>query len=822
MKKLVLSIAIAAASIGLTACDDETIKDVQQDVAANGPAVTASARVVFDPTNGVLSVPNDLLFQGSVDGTLSIPGEQGTSADNADPQLALGTQDGWSIAQPFVLAVDFPAGTSLDAASVFSPDSVKIYQATMGGDASDADCVGVERGLACKIVKELVFGVDFVAQASGNSVTVVPTKPLVAKTTYLVALTDNLKDNNGKAVAPSTTYELVKQDIATDPLGSESQLGLQLIINSFETAVSSAGVNKDNIIYTMAMTTQSTTDAVFAVKSIMAANLLQGIFPTIGIQDTGASVADILGAFLPPEQVPLFQSANYMRGSITLPYYLGIPSSTNPLAPMTERFNALCDSGATLAGLAASNPAAIPADAVSATDAQCMAISAASGLPAPGLRDLSSLFPVDVERHITKFNPVPAPSTPSDMPWIGDPGTLEVQMTTPDIAVANAVRSSLGLPPLVKPDNGWPVVMLQHGITTNKESMLLITGSFSLQGLATVAIDFPLHGSRGFDVNGDGVDDLNASISALFFANLASLPSARDNLKQAQADMLGLRFGLNFIGGVDPLGNPMDLELDTSTVTFLGSSFGAMNGMNFVAFANTSLNPDIDGMFEVKAASLNVPGAMFANFGIESPAFEILAKSNLTLGASPDFQALVQATYPDGADAGQLGGLYVQFYTALSAEQQAGLDAVFAQFTFAAETLLDSGDPISSIALLAASQTPIHLTEVIGNGVDNLPDQVVTNSAPFTPMGGTDPIITLLGLPVVSSTLASTDGSPVSGAVRFLYGSHGSAISPAHTEGVTASPEYAARATVEMQSQISAFLATQGQIILITDEEIVE
>jgi Pla-1/cef family extracellular lipase len=386
MKKLVLSIAIAA-SIGLTACDDETIKDVQQEVAANGPAVTPSARVVFDPTNGVLSVPNDLLFQGSVDGTLQIPGEQGTLADNADPQLALGTQDGWSIAQPFVLAIDFPAGTGLDSPSVFSADSVKVYQATMGGDATDADCAAVERGLACKIVKELVFGVDFIAQASGNSVSIIPTKPLAAKTTYLVALTDSLKDNNGKAVAPSTTYELVKQDITTDPLGSASQLGLQLIINSFETAISSTGVNKENIIYTMAMTTQSTTDAIFAVKSVMVGNLQQGVFPTIGIQDTGASVADILAGFLPPEQVPLFQTANYMRGSITLPYYLGIPSIADPTAPMTERIRALCDSGATLAGLAASNPAAIPADAVSATDAQCMAISAASGLPAPGLRD---------------------------------------------------------------------------------------------------------------------------------------------------------------------------------------------------------------------------------------------------------------------------------------------------------------------------------------------------------------------------------------------------------------------------------------------------
>ena len=89
-----------------------------------------------------------------------MPGEQGTVADHADPSLALGTQDGWSIAQPFVLAMDFPAGTSLDPTTVSTPDAVKVYQATMGGDATDADCTAVERGLACKIVKELVFGVD--------------------------------------------------------------------------------------------------------------------------------------------------------------------------------------------------------------------------------------------------------------------------------------------------------------------------------------------------------------------------------------------------------------------------------------------------------------------------------------------------------------------------------------------------------------------------------------------------------------------------------------------------------------------------------------
>jgi len=833
MNKLVLSLAITA-SLGLTACDSETVKDVQQEVAATGPAVTPSARIVFDPSNGVLSVPNDLLFQDTLDGTLNMPGEvsaaaSGIAPDYSDPSTALGSLDGWSVAQPFALEIAFPTGTSLDGNSVFNAESVRIFEATMGADSSDADCVSVTRGFACKVVNELTFGQDFITQKSGNSVVVVPLKPLKAKTTYLVALTNSLQDNNGKAIAGSTTYELVQQDITTAPLGSAAQLGLQAVINSFETVVSSAGVDKDAIIYTMAMTTQSTADANFALKSVMGLNAQgylasggqAGSIPTLGIQDTGASVADILAGSIPDSSIPLYSAANYLRGSITLPYYLGIPSMANPTAPVNERIHALCDSGAMLAGLAVTNPTAIPAEAVSVSDGQCMAISAASGLPAPGLRDLSSLFPLDTQRHITKFNPVPAPSTASDMPWISDPGKLDVQMTTPDLPVVNAVRAGLGLAALVKPANGWPVVIIQHGFQSKKEHMLAMTGALAINGLATVAIDLPLHGSRGFDLDADGADDINASISALHFANLASLTSARDNFKQANADMLGLRFGLNFMGAVDPLGNPMDLELDTSKVHFFGLSLGAITGINFVGLANTPLNPALDGMFKVSTTSLAAPGLMFANFGIESPAFEALAKSNLTLQASPDFQALVATSFPTGYSQDELNDIYGQFYGALTAEQQAGLDGVFAQFTFAAQTLLDAGDPISYTGILAATQTPTHLIEIVGNGVDNLPDQVVTNTAPFTPLGGTNPAIALLGLPAVSETMVG-DGAPVSGAVRFVYGHHSSVINPAHTDGVTASPELTGRATTEMQTQVATFFATDGLVIPVVDTELVQ
>ncbi|OUR85060.1 hypothetical protein A9Q75_00280 [Colwellia psychrerythraea] len=858
MKKLALSLAVISA-LGLSACDSETIEDVQKEVAENGTAVKSLARVVFDPSNGALSVPNDLLFSDTPDGTLHIPvsrdkegniisgekdeeGNEIESPNYADPSTALGSNDGWSIAQPFVLNLDFPDGSSLDESSLLNVSSVRVFEAIMAGDASDANCTSLTRGLACKIVSELIFGPtgDFITQKSGNNIVVVPLKPLKAKTTYILALTDSLQDSNGNAVAASTTYDLVKQDITTLPLATEDQLSLQAVINSFEAAVSSNGVEKSSIIYTMAMTTQSTTDVLSAVKSLMAANAQLGSVPTIGIQDSGGSVANVLAPYpeghpdfdknkIPQSLVPLYSAANFMRGSVTLPYYLGIPSMSNPKAPANGRIKALCDSGAMLAGLAAVNPDAIPAEAISGSqsDATCIAISKAKNLPFPGLRDLSSLFPLDTKRHITKFNPVPAPSAPSDMPWIGDPGKIDVQLTTPDLPIVNAVRAGMGLPALTKPENGWPVVILQHGITSQKEHMLPLTGALAINGLATVAIDLPLHGSRGFDLNFDGTDDISASISAIHYANLASLPTFRDNFRQSTADMLGLRFALNFIGGVDPVGNSIDLELDSSKVHFSGVSLGAMMGINFVAMANTSLDPAIDDKFKVSAASFSSPGVMFANVGMDSPSFAGLAKSNLTYQASVEFKTLVDSMYPldengnSTASADELTAVYNQFYAALSQEQKVELQGVFAQFTFAAQTVSDSGDPISYVGMLAATQTPVHLMEVVGNGVDNMSDQVVTNTTPYTPLGGTEPTIALLGLPSISATTMNGENK-VSGAVRFLYGHHTSVFNPAHYEGITASPDFAGRATVEMQAQVATFFASDGTVIPVTDTELIK
>lgn len=798
MKKLVLSLAIAGA-LGLSGCDSESIKDVQNDVDKNGPVTTPTARVVFDPSNGVLSIPNDLLFSGTTDGTLNLPVDDPN--DFSDPTVSLSALDGWSTANPFAISLDFPAGTSLDPNSVSA--GVRVFEAEMGGPTASEACASVPQGAACRVIEEIAYGVDFIAQATGNDIAIVPLKPLKAKTSYIVVLTNDLMDNNGKSVAGSTTYELVQQSLADKPLGSDAQRSLQGVVNSYEAAVGSAGVDTESIIYTMAMTTQSTVDVLGTVKSLMAQNLQMGSVPAIGVVDTGISVADVLasqGITLPPELAAVYSTGNFLQGKITLPYYLGVPTADNPLAPINDWWKGLCDSGAMLAGLAAQNPGAIPAEPISQTDATCMAISQAAGLPSPGLRDLG----IDAERNLTKFSPVPAQRTMMD---------LDVQMTTPDVNVANAVRASLGLPAIAEPASGWPVAILQHGITSKKEDMLAMTGILSMNGFATVAIDHPIHGSRGFDIDPSSPgDEINAStVSATHYMNLASLLTTRDNLRQSTSDMLGLRLGINFVQGAN---------IDSSNVHFLGHSLGAITGINFVAMTNSPLDPAIDPLFKVATNSLAMPGITVANFLMESGAFGDVIKSNLTYQASPEFQALVAQlyppeTHPKGPSEAELVGAYRTFYAALSPEQQAGLNATFAQFTFAAQSVTDAGDPVNYIQIMAATQTPTHLIEVVGNGSDNLSDQVIPNLVSSTPLSGTEAAISLLGLPGVNMT------SEGSGAVRFLNGHHGSILDPS-SRPESPDPLLSAAATQEMQTQVTTFFATMGQLLSISNEMIVK
>ena len=139
MKRLILGVAIASA-LGLTACGEDSYNELKDKTE---PLIPES-HLVFDPAKAEVPLPNDLLLNGTTDGTLNIPGE--ASDDYTNPQLALGALDGWSTTQPITIDIepskDNSGNTlSLLASSVAQPGAVRMFEAVSGGPlSSKAEC----------------------------------------------------------------------------------------------------------------------------------------------------------------------------------------------------------------------------------------------------------------------------------------------------------------------------------------------------------------------------------------------------------------------------------------------------------------------------------------------------------------------------------------------------------------------------------------------------------------------------------------------------------------------------------------------------------
>ena len=806
---MLLSLSVAAALAGCGG--GETLEDVKND----SVTVIPKATVKFDPANGVISVPNDLLMSGTRDGTLNIPGELNDEnvsiprAAYADPQLALGALDGWSTQVPFKIDLTFPPGISLDETSAASPGSVRIFEVIMGASLTDAECSQAPAGAACKLVGELTFGVDFVTQGSGDAVAIIPLKPFKAGSSYINVLTTGLKDSEGRSIEPSSTYATVKQEA---PLVTPSQLALQGAVNSYENVVVSSGnITKDDIIFSAAMTMQSAGPVLGTIKKILAASLKEPTIPTPALQIPTQPMANVQQAFaIQGVTVPdVFQVAQYQKGSIQLPMYLGTPKGKEISDLNDTYWQGMCDNAVAIMGYKAQAGEAFPTDPISVNDATCAALSDGQ------LRDLG----LDSTRHLTKYNVIPKMQSMATVP---------VQITKPILPVVNAYRTGLGLEPFAAmPENGWPVVIMQHGITTQKESMLTLTAQLSLQGFATVAIDHPRHGERGIDVDVDGTDDFNAtSGSVLSYMNLSSLLVARDSLRQSSADLLGLRLGLNFSG---------DSSLNSRDVSYIGHSLGSIVAPAFIAQANSPLADQVDPLFKVNAVALASGGGGIASFLLESAAFGPFIQGSVLSQAgtaeADEFNAFLNAgalsncgaLLPDMQDFLSCG--FNEFAASLTmageADKLANIKGVMTQFVFAAQTALDSGDPTNYAATVKALETPVYMNVVVGDGTDsNKPDQVIPPMTANNPIAGTLPLANFMGLETVSTSQAPTEMG-ASYLVKFNTGHHGSVLTPAQDERQSSTAAGSAAANAEMQLQIATYLASRGRLLSVSDTDIV-
>ena len=821
MKRLILGVAIASA-LGLTGCGEDSFNELKDKTE---PLVPES-HMVFDPANSKVPLPNDLLFSGTKDGTLSIPGE--SSGNYVDPQIALGALDGWSTTSPISIDIDLAKkhdGTPLTlmAASVAQPGAVRMFEATVGGPlSSDAECTAKPSVSACKVGAELQFGVDFVSTASGNKVVIVPLKPLKAGQSYIYATTNLIQDSEGRGIAPSTTYGLLKLDITTLPLETPDQLMLQTLVNSYEKGIAAAhNVDPSTISYSGLFTTQSVANVYETTKLLMAKGAPYA--PSFAQMPTPAGYTVAQAAGLTPAAGAAYvvsSLADVYSATIKLPIYGDCSSvsclSTEGKPLINGHWKAQGDSPVSVL-------LALQAGTLSQNNFGMQAVANGIANPADALANPSLMAgktwllddgtAVDKTKHLTKFNPIPA---------IKGYETVPVLISIPNAAKLAALYNNPDL--ATAPLAGWPTTIALHGLGGGKEMSLAYAGTYAAMGVATIAIDMPLHGARSFDANNDGIYEVTATDPSfpapsdkpdaykngnpLVFVNISSTLSVRDNFRQATMDHLGVRFALNKL--VTDLAKENEAQLfDVTKISAQGLSLGAIVGTDFATYASTGMkNPatgdTLPNAYGIKALSLAAPAGGLAGSFAGSATFGPVLFSNIK--ASATFQALVDKANTAGYEVG-------------SPEYAALVQAVYAQFiptfAFAVQTAVDSADPINHAATLKATGLPVHLIEIAGDGNGNLPDQVLPNRVDNFPLSGTEPLISAIGLPCVDTT------SKGHGVVRFSKGHHSSIVSPSETD---ATDGMAAAATVEMQTQVATYAATAGKgdaTILVTNSDVI-
>ena len=570
-----------------------------------GPPVTSVITARFDPTNRIIPTPNNLLLQGTTDLTLNIP--VANPNNFGDPTVAVNALDGWSTVAPWSTSFSTAPAT----ASVTPGGSVRMFQVTLTGPG----------GAVTGIVRELTGGVDFVtafasSDTSGRTLAIVPLKPLSQITSYMVVLTNGIKDAAGNVATPDQTYFFAKRTTplfangqSTEPLLSNAQAQalepLRQLTNAQEAAAAGAGIPRDNIVLSWVATTQSITPVIQTLRATTQPS-------TVVLAPTGLNIQQAIPS-LPP-------IADIVVGFIDLPYYLTAPSAQNPTAPLNAFWKgAACGTIPTCAGaLGANNP---------------------------------STF-------LTFLNTRPIAT-----------GSVRVPVL---VTVPNAASGR------TKPANGWPLVIFQHGITRNRTDGLAISATLASQGFAMVSIDQPLHGitpadtalapfrvnntpffaagarERTFDVDfvnnatGAAGPDGNPDSSGTHTINLSNLLVSRDNLRQAIADLFVLRASVPNMS-VD---GDATADFDNANVSFVGQSLGSIVGTGFVAFEPT-----------VSRAVLSVPGGGVAQLLNGSPTFGPPIRAGLAAAAglqpgTPAFDQFFGAAQQvvDAADPVNLAG----------------------------------------------------------------------------------------------------------------------------------------------------------------------
>lgn len=743
MIKTRLSIAILSATLALTGCigDDEAEQAVTESYVGFDPVVASADNAnlpVAQQRGPVIPFPFDALFAGAKTPTLNIPNASGIPfVANANMQDGFSTTASW-----FIDIFGY-----VDMATV--PANLIIINSATGAP--------------------LVYGTDFTIESSsvkdGSGVPInaqrtrlliEPLKPLAPSTTYIVVLKKGIKTANGGMVQPSYMFNFLNSDTpianrtdsylkrfsAAEKANLEA-LRTQLVRKTVNTlkAIPALGVTDNNVLLAYSVTTQSTTKTLEKVAAATTAS-------DIAVAPTGQTVKQVLMAAGQTTTPPNADQTDVYVGTLKVPYYGDVPSAEKPTAILSSYWKA---------------NAAQPDTSATATAFNIPCGAYATGATVNGIKLESSM-------STTTCFPMPVKQSDQTLPMI------------------------VTVPKGIKPINGWPVVIFQHGITRNRTDIFAIASTYAAAGFVTVAIDLPLHGlpsanpfyknqlfagtpaaglmtssERTFDVDfvnnttGTAGPDSVKDASGTHFINLPNPITSRDNLRQGAADILVLAKSLANLNIDGVVGG----DIDTSKVRFSGISLGAIVGtVALGADKNASL---------IGAASLSVGSGGIVKM----------------LDGSKSYGPIISA--------------------GLAGNGVAENTDSYESFMRFAQTLADAGDPIN-FAMAAKINRPIQFTQVLN-------DLVVSNQSLKGASTATQDFMGATGFLSGNSALAKTMGFSTKNEIeiatvaknnllgstwlQFNQGSHGSLLDPTSNAAVT----------TEMQCQSAAFLASNGTAV---------
>ena len=186
MKRTALALCLAAA-LGLQAYTNAQAYDFDASETDAQNNYSAALAPLFDPANGIIPTTNDLLFRGTTDGTLNIP-TTNLPASQLPLYEAINSLDGFGLTAP--ITANF--SNVMDANSVQVGSSVYIYEVKK--DPSTGAVLSVEGELTAADVYAT-------PTADGKTLVLLPLKPLKESTSYMVVLTNSIKDKSAKAAA---------------------------------------------------------------------------------------------------------------------------------------------------------------------------------------------------------------------------------------------------------------------------------------------------------------------------------------------------------------------------------------------------------------------------------------------------------------------------------------------------------------------------------------------------------------------------------------------------------------------------------------------